>query len=153
MSNHLDLFEHGRIPRRSRIVLVFIFVGFISACDVYEDQINDDWSLCAVDDPNLMTLCRSQGDGDWQRVLDPVVVAWGYNGEYIAVKQCSEGREYFYSVDADPTATGNISPISGPLTRQEWQYASSEAPEVWPKIDVVWSALEKNHCPDRGERG
>lgn len=130
-----------------RCLLLALVSGAISACDFYEDEINDDWSLCAADDPNLMMLCRNLGEGSHHGVLERVMVAWGYNGQYISLKRCLEGQEYFYSVVAQPAPLYDDPEHLGPLNRNEWQQAMLDEPEFWPVIDEVWVGLEKRHCP------
>jgi hypothetical protein len=128
----------------------FLAIGFAaaSACDFYEAEINDDWSLCAVDDPDAVRLCRNLGDDHYRYVLEPVMVAWGFNGTYISLKRCFEGVETFYSIDSTHTAHFSDPPYDGPLSRSEWQQAMLDDPELWPVIDEVWIGLERRHCPE-----
>ena len=127
-------------------VLLGTFLA-ISACDFYEDEINEDWSLCAVDDPNDMTLCRNLDDGNYHGVLDPVMVAWGYNGRYIALRRCSEGEEDFYSVDANDPPLYEDPAHVGPLDRTTFLAESEAEPDRWPPLSHEDRWLAKKHCP------
>lgn len=139
--------HRGRLSAYSKVAAALGMLSIISACDFYSDEINDDWSLCAVDDPNTMRLCRDLGNDNYHSIMEPVMVAWGFNGENISLRRCFEGEEFFYSVDATHTAIYSDPPFDGPLTREEWEQATREDPESWPEIDEHWVGLERRHCP------
>lgn len=153
-SESMRLFSRLRVFSRLRLSwilrFVFLYLAFlgVAACDFYEAEINDDWSLCTVDDPDAMRLCRNLGDDHFEYVMEPVMVAWGFNGTYISLRRCFEGEEFFYSVDATHTAEYSDPPFDGPLTREEWQQATREDPGAWPEIDEHWVGLERRHCPE-----
>lgn len=132
---------------RRMVLSIFAIVPALVSCDFYEDEINDDWSLCAVDDADRMTLCRNLGEGSYLGVLDPVVVAWGYNGKYIALRRCSGGEEEFYSVDANDTSRYEDPAHIGPLDRASFMAESESEPERWPLISHEDRWLAKEHCP------
>ncbi len=131
-----------------KIVLMFCaMVPALAGCDFYVDDINDDWSLCAVDDPNDMTLCRNLGEGSYHGVLDPVMVAWGYNGQYISLRRCFSGEEEFYSVDASDTDMYEDPAHIGPFDRETFVVESQAEPVRWPVLDNTDRRLELRHCP------
>lgn len=120
-----------------------------SACDFYEKEINEYWSLCAVDDPDDMRLCRNLGNDSYHGVLEPVMVAFGYNGEYITLRQCSGGTEAFYSMDGTQTELYEDPVHTGPIERAEWEEAVIDNTDEWPPLTSHWKGLERRHCPPK----
>lgn len=119
----------------------------LAACDFYEEKINDDWSLCAVDISDAMTLCRNLGDGSFHQVLEPTMVSYGYNGSVISLRRCFERNEEYYSVDATHTGIYTDPPYIGPLTYSEWEAEFSDDPENWPQFSFHYKWLAEKHCP------
>lgn len=127
----------------SALALCLILVG----CDFYEYEINEDYSLCAVDTWDNLRLCRVLGDGNFQGKLEPAIVAVGHNDDWISLRQCFDGAEGYYSVDAHATVGYNDPVYSGPFDHDAWTLEAAAHPEQWPTFVETYQMNIDKHCP------
>jgi hypothetical protein len=134
--------------RNKTVALLFISIVALTGCDFYEYKINEDYSICAVDSSDKMRLCRNLGNDSFQEKLEPAIAAVGHNGSNISMRQCFEGVEGFYSVDAHQTSGYNDPVYIGPIDRDAWAEETEVNPEQWPPFVRTFSAVERKHCPE-----
>lgn len=135
------------LPARGVLITVCLFLG---ACDYWDYDIDGHWSLCAIDDPNQMKLCRNLKSGDYLGASEPVMVAWGTNGTHISLRRCLDGQEEYYAFDSVAAKAGPQYPELDPVTREDYEELIRSNPEEWPELEEHISALEYRHCPEAG---
>jgi hypothetical protein len=133
---------------RLKIALLFV-VPFFAACDYYEYEINEAYSLCAVDVWESLMLCHVSEDGSRLMKLEPAIAAVGHNETWISLRQCLDGKESYYSVDAHATIGYDDPVYKGPFDYEEWLVEAVADPERWPPFVETFKKNVDKHCSRR----
>ncbi len=123
--------------RRSVILFLTVIIVVIGCDGLYSDKIVGKYYLVSVDVPYPKNLSYDLGNGSYLGVVDDVVIEYGYNNDYIIVKQHPVRRAVVFPlVDTVDSAITNyyIIPLKyklhkspdenkiGPLSKKEfWQ--------------------------------
>lgn len=134
--------------RNGTKIIVAALAFSLAACDYYVHEINEDFSLCAIDVSSDMQLCRVSDGTLSGTMVGPTVVAFGNNGDWIALKQCAKGVDAYFSVKARQGSKHGELEYTGPVDFDTWISESTADEHRWPPFIKTLRWLEEKHCPE-----
>lgn len=135
---------------KSRHIPALALCLSLVGCDYYVYEINENYSLCAIDVWDNLMLCRPVEAGGYSGKLKPAIAAVGHNDTWISLRQCLDGTEGYYSVDAHATVGYNDPVFSGPFDHDDWAREAAVHPEQWPAFVETYEMNIDKHCPVSG---